>query len=137
VPRVQGRLVANRVEGGKRPRSAMAPTLVLASDGGLRLVLGAQGGARIPGVTVQSLVEMLDFQQTPEQALAAPRVLTLGTTADLEAGPLAARLAEALTARGQSVSVQSIDWGALAIAVTPSGLRGGADTRREGVALGE
>ncbi len=133
VPAVRGRLVANRVAGGKRPRSAMAPTLVLGGDGGLRLVLGAQGGARIPGVIVQSLVRLLDFQQAPEQAVGGPLVLTLGTVAELEAGGLA----EALTARGQTVVVQPIDAGALAIAVTQAGLRGAADPRHEGIALGE
>ena len=36
-----GVLVANRVEGGKRPRSSMAPTLVYSPDGKLRLAIGA------------------------------------------------------------------------------------------------
>jgi gamma-glutamyltranspeptidase/glutathione hydrolase len=76
VPRVKGRLVANRVAGGKRPRSAMAPTMVLNPAGELRLVTGAQGGGQIPGLIVESLVRRLDFQQTPAEA----RPLTIAVT---------------------------------------------------------
>jgi gamma-glutamyltranspeptidase/glutathione hydrolase len=47
-PMRDGQLTANRVEGGKRPRSSMSPTVVYGPDGQIRLVVGAAGGATIP-----------------------------------------------------------------------------------------
>jgi len=137
APTQNGRTVANRVEGGKRPRSAMSPTLVFAPDGRLRIVAGSQGGGRIIGFVAQSLMRMIDFDMTPQQALSAPHIQTTGTVAELEADTRAADLAEALKARGQTVRVIPVDSGQQAILITPAGMLGGADPRREGVALGD
>ncbi len=137
VPEIEGRRVANRVEGGKRPRSAMSPTLVFGPDGRLRLVAGSQGGGRIIGFVAQSLMRMIDFEMTPAAALAAPHMQTTGTVTELEAGTAAAGLADGLKARGQVLRISEIDSGQQAIAITRNGLLGGADPRREGVALGD
>ncbi len=137
TPSVAGRPVANRVEPGKRPRSSMAPTLVFDRAGRLRFVLGSVGGARIIGDVVQALVELLDWGATPVQAAAAAHVSTLGETADLETGTGAAGLAPVLEARGQKVRSYTSISGLGIIAVTPEGLAGGVDPRREGVAVGD
>ena len=63
---------ANQVEGGKRPRSSMSPTIVL-KDGKPFLVLGSPGGATIITTVLQMLVNRLDFGMTLPDALAAPR----------------------------------------------------------------
>ncbi|MBN9559779.1 MAG: gamma-glutamyltransferase [Alphaproteobacteria bacterium] len=136
-PEIDGRLVANRVQPGKRPRSAMAPTLVFDHSRKLELVVGSAGGARIIGYVVQALVEMLDWGRRPAQALAAPHVLSIGDAAELEADTRAVQLGPTLAARGQKVVVRPLLSGSAGIAVTPSGLAGNADPRREGVALGE
>ncbi len=136
-PEIDGRLVANRVQPGKRPRSAMAPTLVFDHRGKLELVLGSAGGARIIDYVAQALVQMLDWHRTPAQALAAPHVLSTGDAVELEADTPAALLGSALAARGQKVVVRPLLSGSAAIAITPEGLAGAADPRREGVALGE
>jgi gamma-glutamyltranspeptidase/glutathione hydrolase len=137
VPSVGGRPVANRVEPGKRPRSSMAPTLVFDRAGRLRFVLGSVGGARIIGDVAQALVELLDWAADPADAVAAPHVATLGEGAELEAGTAAAALAPALEARGQKVRSFVSTSGQGIIAVTPDGLAGAADPRREGVAAGD
>ena len=66
-----GSPVANRVEGGKRPRSSMDPTLVFASgDGGLRYVLGSPGGPAIILFNVKTIVGLIDWRLDPAQASA-------------------------------------------------------------------
>ncbi len=62
----------NRIEGGKRPRSSMAPTLVL-RDGEPLLAVGSPGGASIITTVLQTLVNRIDFGMTLPEAVAEPR----------------------------------------------------------------
>jgi gamma-glutamyltranspeptidase/glutathione hydrolase len=72
----------NRVEGGKRPRSSMSPTIVL-DDGEPLLALGTPGGSTIITVVLQILVERLDLGATLPQAIAAPRATQRNTVTTL------------------------------------------------------
>ncbi|ETX16385.1 gamma-glutamyltransferase [Roseivivax halodurans JCM 10272] len=131
-----GRPIANRVEPGKRPRSSMAPTIVL-RDGQPTLVLGSPGGSRIIGYVAQAVVNVIDFEMDVQEAVAAPHVLNRFGTMDLEDGTEAADLAEPLSDIGFETEIGDLTSGLHAIEITPEGLRGGADPRREGIALGE
>ncbi|MCG7362273.1 gamma-glutamyltransferase [Roseomonas sp. ACRSG] len=136
-PEVNGRPVANRVQGGKRPRSSMAPTLVFNQDGTLFATLGSPGGARIIGYVAQALTGLLDWKLDPQAAVSLPHVGTTGIELELEANTGAAGMEAALKQRGHAVTVRPMDSGLQAVVVTPAGLLGGADPRREGVAVGD
>lgn len=85
-PTVDGKLVANRVEGGKRPRSAMSPVVVWDPQGKPFLAVGAAGGATIPVQTARSLIGMIDFGLTADQALALPFAMANGDAVMVEQG---------------------------------------------------
>ncbi len=128
--------IANRVEPGKRPRSSMAPTIVL-KDGKPVLVVGSPGGSRIIGYVAKTIVAHLDWGLDVQQAITLPNILNRFGTMDVEAGTAASALSAPLTDLGYKVNETELNSGVQAIAIGPDGLRGGADPRREGIALGE
>ena len=128
--------VANRVEPGKRPRSSMAPTIVL-KDGKPDFVVGSPGGSQIIGYVAQVIISRLDWGMDAQQAVSAAHLVNRSGPFDLEAGTDAEQLKTPLEALGYEVKIGDINSGLHAIAVTPDGLQGGADPRREGIALGE
>ncbi|MEM9010310.1 MAG: gamma-glutamyltransferase [Pseudomonadota bacterium] len=130
-----GNPIANRVEGGKRPRSSMSPTIVF-RDGAPYLLIGSPGGSRIIGYTTQAIISVLDFGMTLEEAFAYGHIVNRnGEETDVEEGTEAANLAPALEALGHGVNLRDLTSGLHAILVTDDGLTGAADPRREGVAL--
>jgi gamma-glutamyltranspeptidase/glutathione hydrolase len=132
VPSVNGVPVANRVEGGKRPRSSMSPTLVYDRDGRLLLAVGAAGGATIPVQTAKNLIAMLDFGMTPDKALALPVLFSPGDTVFLEAGTPLAAMADALRGLGHTVEVRPGGFKANAAKRVGEVWIGAADPRSEG-----
>jgi gamma-glutamyltranspeptidase/glutathione hydrolase len=131
-----GEPVANRVEGGKRPRSSMAPALVFGSDGKLLMAVGSPGGSRIIGYVTLALIASLDWQMDAQAALSLGHLINRNGATELEAGSHLEVLAPALEALGHEIKIRSLVSGLHAVRVTPAGLSGGADPRREGVALG-
>ena len=127
--------IANRVEPGKRPRSSMAPTIVT-KDGAPVIVAGSPGGSRIIGYTTQAIIAMIDWGMDPQQAAALPHAVNRFGTYDLEAGTSAEALDSGLSALGYETNARALTSGLHLIAIGNT-LRGGADPRREGIALGE
>jgi gamma-glutamyltranspeptidase/glutathione hydrolase len=136
-PEEQGRPVANRVEAGKRPRSSMAPTIVFDEKGKLVMVIGSPGGHSIINYVAETIVNVLDWGMDIQSAIAAPRFGSRNGPTDLEKGTALERLAPELERMGHSVRIRAEASGLHGIMRTPEGWAGGADPRREGVALGE
>ncbi len=138
-PELNGRMVANRVEGGKRPRSSMSPTLVFGPDGKLVLVVGAAGGVTIPAQVIRAVIGVLDWNLTPQQALALPVIFAPGIdTVFVEQGSSLEAMIPALKALGHAdVLSRGLPLKANAIQISGDMLLGGADPRSEGVALSE
>lgn len=151
-PARDGRPVANRVEGGKRPRSSMAPTIVLDPSGRLVMVTGSAGGARIIAYVLKTIVGVIDWRLEAASVLALPNFGFRGADFELEqpsvggwrglghpAGALGlVSTALRLKPYGQTVSLDILTSGTQLIIRRPDGtLDGAADPRREGVALGD
>ncbi|MBV8049254.1 MAG: gamma-glutamyltransferase [Paludibacterium sp.] len=135
-PVEQGRPVANRVEGGKRPRSSMAPMLVFDGKGKLYAVTGSPGGSVIINYVAQTLIGLLDWRLDPQQAVSLPHYGSRNGPTELEASRGLDALAPELAARGHQVVLTDMTSGLAAIVRAPGGWIGGADPRREGVTMG-
>jgi gamma-glutamyltranspeptidase/glutathione hydrolase len=137
-PELGGRMVANRVEGGKRPRSSMSPTLVFAPDGKLRLVVGAAGGATIPAQVIRAIVGVIDWNLPAQDALSLPVVVPFGNVLVVEQGSALEAMIPAWKALGHDqVVARGLPLKANAIEVRDGVLAGAADPRSEGKAVGE
>ncbi|WP_040786612.1 gamma-glutamyltransferase [Massilia niastensis] len=134
--------VANRVEAGKRPRSAMSPTIVFdKASGKLVLTVGSPGGPAIINYVAKVLVGTLDWGMNVQQAIALPNFGSRNGPTELEAGRFPAATVGELQARGHQVRISDQTSGLHGIErISIHGVPlwfGGADPRREGVAKGE
>jgi len=132
-----GRPVANRIEPGKRPRSSMAPTIVL-QDGRPILVIGSPGGSAIINYVVKVLIGVLDWNLDVQRAIDLPNFgnRNFGVL-ELERGTPLEAMKPDLEAIGHKVQVTDFTSGLHGIRIFPDRLEGGADPRREGVARGD
>ena len=137
VPVDDGKPVANRVEPGKRPRSAMAPTIVYDSAGRVYMLTGSAGGSAIINYVVKSLLGVIDWGLDPQAALALPNFGSRNGPTELEADTAVSALAGKLEALGHGVRILDQTSGSQAIVRAPHGWIGGADPRREGVVRGD
>ena len=132
-----GRPIANRVEPGKRPRSSMAPTIVMKDDRPV-IAIGSPGGSRIIGFVAEALVALIDWKMNIQDAVALPHLVDRFGPMDVEKGTAAEALAAPLKAIGYEVNVTDLNSGLHGIVIDADGmLEGGADPRREGAAIGD
>lgn len=134
--------IANRVQAGKRPRSAMSPTLVF-DKGTHKLVLatGSPGGSTIINYVAKVLVGTLDWGLDVQQAISLPNIGSRNGPTELEAGRISRAVVDQLKARGHDIREYDQNSGLQGIQRrTVNGKEewfGGADPRREGVVLGD
>ena len=135
---VQGK--ANQVEGGKRPLSSMSPSLLLDDDGKAFMATGSPGGSTIISTTLESMLNVLDFDMNLQQAVNAPRIHNqwLPDVTRVEPGYLTDDTRSALEKMGHTFE-QVDSWGAdEAVLVDPAtGKRHGANDRRRPAGLAE
>lgn len=130
-------LVANRVEGGKRPRSSMAPTIVYDAAGRVRLAVGAAGGSTIIAQVAKAVIGVIDWGLSAEDAIGLGLVYAPGPVATLETGTGAAALQPALAALGERTQIAPLGLKANAIEWKNGRWVGAADPRSEGAAIDE
>jgi gamma-glutamyltranspeptidase/glutathione hydrolase len=127
---------ANEVRGGKRPRSSMSPTLVFDAGGRLVLIVGSPGGSQIINYVAKALVGVLDWKLDIQRAIDLPNFGSRNGPTQIERGSRYEALMPALAERGHDLRLLEMESGLHGIERVPGGWRGGADPRREGVALG-
>ena len=137
APEKDGALVANRPQPGKRPLSSMSPTIVYGPDGKVILALGSAGGKRIIMHVAKTLIGVLDFGLSAKDAIALPNIYFGGEAILVEAGTSLDAMRGALAALGRTVVASDLGSKVNAVERTPTGWRGEADPRSEGLALDE
>jgi gamma-glutamyltranspeptidase/glutathione hydrolase len=137
VPELDGAPVANRVEGGKRPRSSMSPTIVYGPDGKVRLAVGAAGGPTIIAQVAKAIIAVIDWDLSAQEAIALPTLFAPGDSLMVERGTSLEAMIPALQALGNKAAPMNPGFKANAIEWVNGGWRGGADPRSEGVALAQ
>jgi gamma-glutamyltranspeptidase/glutathione hydrolase len=137
VPVIDGKPVANAPAPGKRPLSSQAPVIVFGPDGKFLAALGSPGGRLIIAYVAQALVNLIDGQLSMRGVSASPRHVNLNGPTMLESGTKLETYEQALSRMGHQVRITSFDSGVNGIRRVAGGYEGGADPRREGVALGD
>lgn len=129
---IDGALIANRIQPGKRPRSSMAPTIVFKDDRAL-LAIGSPGGARIINYVAGSLYRILAKELPVAEAIANGHIVAMGHDVELERGHVDESTLARLRERGHRIKLKDQTSGLHVIRIdTKTGLEGGADPRREG-----
>jgi gamma-glutamyltranspeptidase/glutathione hydrolase len=136
TPSKNGLQALNRVEPNKRPRSSMSPTMVFNEAGDLELIIGSPGGSRIINYVAQTIINVVDFNMNIQEAINAPRVTYRNDYTALEKGTELSKLQAELEKKGHDVRVVDLNSGLHGIQFKDGKLVGGADPRREGVAVG-
>ncbi len=128
-----GRPAPNRVEAGKRPRSSMAPTIVLDPRGRPVAAFGAAGGVTIIAQVAKTILAHLDWNMPIEEALAAPTLVADRRGLRYEEGTRLAGMAATFKALGHAnVTAANLPIKGQAIARERARWRAAADPRSEG-----
>ncbi|MBJ7510176.1 gamma-glutamyltransferase family protein [Brevundimonas sp.] len=138
TPTEDGHPAANAVAAGKRPRSSMTPVLILDRQGRLVGAIGSPGGSSILAYVAKALVGMIDWKLPVQEAIALPNLVVRGGSVGADTAQIAPDIAQALGAAGMGLRSNATETSGLHGAMWRDGRwDGGADPRREGVAVSE
>lgn len=131
----QGREIANAVAPGKRPRSSMSPTIVLDQNGEFLMATGSPGGNSIIAYTAKTLVGVLDWELSAQQAVELPNMVARGDKVRIESEFASQQLIDGLRAYGFQVKESAGENSGLSVVLRKANgeLEGGVDPRREGI----
>ena len=132
---INGKLIANRLEPGKRPRSSMSPTIVL-KDGSPVLVIGSPGGSNIIGFVVNAIIGFIEWDLNVQEIVSMPHAINKWGKYEIENSIYANDLEKNLSLMGYETKIRNYFSGLNAIYIGDK-LEGGSDPRREGIALGD
>ena len=137
VPMEGDRPVANAVRGGKRPRSSMAPVIVLERNGEFFAALGSPGGNAILEYNAKTLVALLAWNLPLHQAIELPNLIARGETFSGELAKFPPAVLAGLRERGIELKPGHAENSGIQGVVrhADGSYEGAADSRREGVAL--
>jgi gamma-glutamyltranspeptidase/glutathione hydrolase len=126
---------ANAVAPGRRPRSSMSPSMIFDADGELLMITGSPGGNSIPAYVAKTIVGVLDWGMSAQDAVDHPNIVARGESVRVEVSVEPGQsIANDLRDRGYSVQERDGENSGLhVIVVSPNGLDGAADKRREGI----
>ena len=138
-PKKDGFTVANSVAPSKRPRSSMTPVIIFNQDGSFFAAIGSPGGPKIISYVAQTVIALLDYDLSMQEAINLPRHVTTGKTIELEADTRLSELKSKMEAMGHKVILKRQHSGLHGIRLLRDNsleiLDGGADPRREGRVL--
>jgi gamma-glutamyltranspeptidase/glutathione hydrolase len=136
VPTEGGQPVANAVQGGKRPRSSMAPVIVLDRTGDFVAALGSPGGSAILEYNAKTLVGLLAWRMPLKQAVELPNLIAHGDTFTGEVTKFAPAVLAGLRERGIELKSGHGENSGLhgVVRLADGTYAAAADSRREGVA---
>ena len=137
VPSSNGNQKANRAYAGKRPRSSMAPTIITNKQGRLVMVIGSPGGSSIIGYVVKTIIAALDWRMNLQDSVALPNFVNKNHKTELEKGTYLENFALELQRLGHKIKIKTKNSGLHGIRGHIRGYEGGADPRREGLAIGD
>ncbi|MDC0548903.1 gamma-glutamyltransferase [Alphaproteobacteria bacterium] len=129
-----GKKIANSIAPGKRPRSSMAPTIILKNNKPV-YILGSPGGSNIIGYVINAVVSLIDWKMNVQEAASIPHGINKYGTYYLEKNTFLSELRPSLEAMNYKVKLKEFSSG-LNIILINDKLYGGSDHRREGIAIG-
>ena len=130
----QGKAIANKVEPGKRPRSSMSPTIVLDQQGEFYMASGSPGGNSILAYTAKTVLGVMEWGLTAQQAVDLPNMVARGARVRIEKDRASPELIQAMRDYGFEVRESAGENSGLSVVIRHSDgrLEGGVDPRREG-----
>ena len=136
IAKKNGNLVANRIEGGKRPRSSMSPTIIFSKNDLPLLIIGSAGGSRIIGHVTQRIIDVIHNNKSLEESIESYHILNRGTVTEAEG---LNNIVKELIQKGHKVNITNIASGLNGIYINPVSqvITGVSDPRRIGIPMGK